>query len=94
LQAICEIDAKDSFAFEVTKIKILDHVHLAYTGAEISLLARFGATRTIIRIDLGFGDQVEPIDYPIHLMATSKGLYLRAKFLYAVIQRNLFLQKN
>ena len=28
LQAICDIDADDSFVFEMTKIKILDHVHL------------------------------------------------------------------
>jgi predicted nucleotidyltransferase component of viral defense system len=79
LQTICEIDAQDSFVFEIAKIKILDHVHLAYTGAEISLLAKFGATRTIIRLDLGFGDCVEPIDYPIDLMATSKGPLFESK---------------
>lgn len=73
LQAICDIDAKDSFVFKVTKIKILDHVHLAYTGAEISLLATFGATKTVIRMDLGFGDLVEPIDYSINLISTSRG---------------------
>lgn len=73
LQEICGIDANDSFVFEVTRIKILDHVHLAYTGAEVSLLAKFGATRTTMRMDLGFGDRVEPIDYPIDLTATSKG---------------------
>lgn len=65
LQAICDIDANDSLVFEVTKIKILDHVHLAYTGTEVSLLAKFGATRTIMRMDLGFGDRVDPIDYLI-----------------------------
>lgn len=79
LQAICEIDVKDCFAFELTKIEILDHVHLAYTGAEISLLAKFGATRTIIRMDLGFGDRVEPIDFPIDLTATSKGPLFESK---------------
>ncbi len=52
LQAICAIDANDSFAFEVTKIKILDHAQLAYTGTEINLLAKFGATRTVMRMDL------------------------------------------
>ena len=79
LQAICDIDANDSFAFEVTKIKILDHVHLAYTGAEISLLAKFGATQTIICMDLGFGDRVEPINYPIDLTTTSKGPLFESK---------------
>ncbi len=73
LQAICDIDANDSFAFELAKIKILDHFQLAYTGAEITLQALFGATKTIIRMDLGFGDRVEPIEYPMDLTATPKG---------------------
>jgi len=73
LQAICRVSIDDSFTFELTKIEVLEHVHMAYTGAEISLLAQFGATQTIIRMDLGFGDVVEPIDYPIDLMATAKG---------------------
>ncbi len=73
LQAICEIDANDSFTFEVSKIKILDHSQLAYTGAEITLSAKFGATKTVMRMDLGFGDRVDPIEYPMDLTATSKG---------------------
>lgn len=73
LQAICEVDAQDSFSFEVAKIKILDHSQLAYTGAEITLQALFGATKTVIRMDLGFGDRVNPIEHPIDLTATSKG---------------------
>ena len=73
LQAICEVDAQDSFSFEVAKIKILDHSQLAYTGAEITLQALFGATKTVIRMDLGFGDRVDPIEHPLDLTATSKG---------------------
>lgn len=73
LQSICDIDANDSFAFEVAKIKILDHSQLAYTGAEITLHALFGTTKTVVRMDLGFGDRVEPIEYPMDLTATSKG---------------------
>lgn len=73
LQAICDVDANDSFSFEVAKIKILDHSQLAYTGAEITLQALFGATKTVVRMDLGFGDRVEPIEHPIDLTATSKG---------------------
>lgn len=79
LQAICDINPDDSFAFEVTKIKILTHTQLAYTGAEITLLAKFGATRTIMRIDLGFGDRVEPIEYPLELTATAKGPLFESK---------------
>ena len=94
LQAICDIDANDSFAFEVAKIKILDHVHLAYTGAEISLLAKFGATRTIIRMDLGFGDRVEPIEHPINLTATSKGPLFESKiFLHCYPKEFIFAEK-
>ncbi|MDP1608834.1 MAG: nucleotidyl transferase AbiEii/AbiGii toxin family protein [Chlamydiales bacterium] len=73
LQAICNVDADDSFSFEVTKIKILDHSQLAYTGTEVSLQALFGATKTVIRMDLGFGDRVEPIEHSIDLTTTSKG---------------------
>ncbi|MBM3191719.1 MAG: nucleotidyl transferase AbiEii/AbiGii toxin family protein [Chlamydiae bacterium] len=73
LQAICDIDADDSFSFEMTKIKILDHSQLAYTGAEITLQALFGGTKTVIRMDLGFGDLVEPIEHLIDLTTTSKG---------------------
>ena len=73
LQAICDVDVDDSFSFKAAKIKILDHSQLAYTGAEITLQALFGATKTVIRMDLGFGDRVEPIEHPIDLTATSKG---------------------
>ena len=73
LQVICNVDADDSFSFEVSKIKILDHPQLVYTGAEVTLQALFGATKTVIRMDLGFGDRVEPIEHPIDLTATSKG---------------------
>lgn len=73
LRAVCKIDINDSFAFELVKVDVLEHVHMAYTGAQISLLAKFGATKTIVRMDLGFGDIVEAIDYPMDLMATMKG---------------------
>lgn len=73
LQAICDVDVDDSFSFKAAKIKILDHSQLAYTGTEITLQALFGATKTVIRMDLGFGDRVEPIEHPIDLTATSKG---------------------
>lgn len=94
LQEICDIDGNDSFTFKVAKIKILDHSQLAYTGAEITLQALFGATKTIIRMDLGFGDRVDPIEYPIDLTTTSKGPSLKEEFLCIAIRRNSFLQKN
>lgn len=79
LEKICGVEVNDSFVFDVTKIKMLEHVHLAYKGAEISLLVKFGATRTVMRMDLSFGDAVEPIEYPIDLTATSKGPLFESK---------------
>lgn len=94
LQAICNIDANDSFAFELIKIKILDHSQLAYTGAEISLQALFGATKTVIRMDLGFGDRVEPIEYPMDLISTSKGPLFESKIsLHCYPKEFIFAEK-
>ncbi len=94
MQAICDIDANDSFAFEVAKIKIIDHSQLAYTGAEITLQALFGATRTVMRMDLGFGDRVEPIEYLMDLTATSKGpLFEKRISLYCYPKEFIFAEK-
>jgi predicted nucleotidyltransferase component of viral defense system len=79
LQAICSLDVNDSFVFEMAKVKVLEHVHMAYTGAEISLVAKFGATQTTVHMDLGFGDIVEAIDYPIDLTATAKAPLFESK---------------
>lgn len=79
LRSICTIDAGDSFIFEMVKVNVLQHIHMAYTGAEVSLLAKFGATKTTIRIDLGFGDLVEAIDYPIGLTSSIKGPLFESK---------------
>ena len=94
LQAICDVDAQDSFSFEVAKIKILDHSQLAYTGAEITLQALFGATKTVIRMDLGFGDRLDPIEHPIDLTATSKGPLFESKIsLHCYPKEFIFAEK-
>ena len=94
LQAICKVDADDCFSFEVTKIKILDHSQLAYTGAEITLQALFGATKTVIRMDLGFGDRVHPIEHLIDLTATSKGPFFENKIsLHCYPKEFIFAEK-
>ncbi|MEM7175340.1 MAG: nucleotidyl transferase AbiEii/AbiGii toxin family protein [Chlamydiota bacterium] len=51
----------------------LAHPHMHYTGVQVALLARLGKTKTHMQIDLGFGDIVEPINYPINLTSTRKG---------------------
>ncbi len=94
LQAICDADSDDSFSFKVSKIKILDHSQLAYTGAEITLQALFGATITVIRMDLGFGDRVEPIEHPIDLTTTTKGpLFENRISLYCYPKEFIFAEK-
>ena len=79
LSAICNVIIEDSFKFEVTKIKVLEHSLSAYQGAEVSLQAFFGATKTTIRMDLGFGDLVDPVEQPIDLISTSRGPLFESK---------------
>jgi hypothetical protein len=42
-------------------------------------LAKFGATRTVVRLDLGFGDCVEPVEYPVELTSTPRGPLFESK---------------
>jgi predicted nucleotidyltransferase component of viral defense system len=94
LRDICKIDVNDSFVFEMAKVKVLEHVHMAYTGAEISLLAKFGATQTTIRMDLSFGDLVEAIDYSLDLIATTKAPIFESKIsLYCYPKEFIFAEK-
>lgn len=94
LQVICDIDANDGFSFEVAKIKTLNHSQLAYTGAEIILQVIFGATKTVMRMDLGFGDLVEPIEYSMDLTATSTGPLFESKIsLHCYPKEFIFAEK-
>jgi predicted nucleotidyltransferase component of viral defense system len=94
LCSICSIDINDSFIFEVLRVDILEHVHMAYTGAQVSLMAKFGATRTTVRMDLGFGDIVEAIDYSMSLTATRKGpLFENTISLYCYPKEFIFAEK-
>lgn len=94
LQTICDIDANDNFSFKITKIKIPDHSRLSYTGAKISLQVLFGAMKTVIHMDLGFGDCVEPIEYPIDLIATAKGPLFESKIsLHCYPKEFIFAEK-
>jgi predicted nucleotidyltransferase component of viral defense system len=70
---ICNIHLDDGFVFEKVKIGKLTQPHMNYTGIEVLLLAKLGGPQTHIQIDLGFGDIVESIDYPMDLTSTSKG---------------------
>ena len=79
LEAICKIDLNDGFLFTNIKIDSLEHPHMDYTGAQITLMAKFGGTKTQINIDLGFGDVVNPIDYEFNLTTTKKGPLFESK---------------
>jgi predicted nucleotidyltransferase component of viral defense system len=79
IQVICEVDLQDNFIYEMVKIDLLEHVHMPYTGARISLMAKFGGSKTFIWIDLGFGDVVEAVDYQIDLIASSSGPLFESK---------------
>ena len=46
---------------------------MGYPGVEVSMMAYFGKTRFKVAIDIGFGDIVDPIEYPIPLTTSSKG---------------------
>ena len=50
-----------------------------YTGIEVLLLANLGGPQTNIQIDLGFGDLVEAVNYPMELTSTSKGPLFESK---------------
>lgn len=76
---ICSIHLEDGFAFEKVKIGKLTHLHMNYTGIEVLLLAKLGGPQTHVRIDLGFGDVVESIDYPMNLTSTAKGPLFESK---------------
>lgn len=76
---ICSVHLEDGFEFEKVSIGKLMHPHMDYTGIEVLLLAKLGGPQTHIQIDLGFGDIVEAIDYPMDLTSTSKGPLFESK---------------
>ncbi len=76
---ICGVHLEDGFTFEKVKVGQLVHPHMNYTGIEVLLLAKLGGPQTHIQIDLGFGDVVDAIDYPLELTSTSKGPIFESK---------------
>jgi predicted nucleotidyltransferase component of viral defense system len=73
---ILKVNAGDNFIFGNMKITELNHLHMKYPGAEISLVAQFGKSRFPISIDIAFGDIVKPIEYLIPLTRTRKDIFL------------------
>lgn len=72
-EEIAKINLKDGFIFQAVKVRELRHPHMGYPGAEVSIMAYFGKARFKVVIDIGFGDIVDPVEYVVSLMASSKG---------------------
>lgn len=72
-EKIATIDLQDGFSFREIKVNELAHPHMGYPGVGVSMMAYFGKTRFKVSIDVGFGDIVDPINYPIPLTSSSKG---------------------
>lgn len=70
---IASVSLNDGFLFQDIKVAELMHPHMAYAGIEVSMTAYFGRTRFPVAIDIGFGDNVQPIDKQIALTHSSKG---------------------
>jgi predicted nucleotidyltransferase component of viral defense system len=62
----------DGFDFRDIAIRPLEHPHMTYLGAQISMMGFFGKTRFKVEIDLGFGDCVNDIIQEIHLIKNLK----------------------
>lgn len=72
-EEITNIDLNDGFTFEKVLLKELTHSHMRYPGAEVSMMAYFGKTKFKVAVDIGFGDLVNAVEYPIPLTTSSKG---------------------
>jgi len=72
-EQIALMDLQDGFIFKEIKVSKLAHSHMKYSGAEVEMMAYFGKTRFKVGIDIGFGDVVEPVDFSIPLIRSSKG---------------------
>ncbi|MGC1878376.1 MAG: nucleotidyl transferase AbiEii/AbiGii toxin family protein [Rhabdochlamydiaceae bacterium] len=71
-EEVTRIELNDGFIFRNVKVNNLLHPHMHYSGAEISAIANFGQIKYKLSIDVGFGDIVDPIQYPIPLLGSSK----------------------
>lgn len=72
-EVVACISMEDGFDFRDVDVNELRHTHMAYSGVEVSMTAYFGRTRFPVMIDIGFGDNVRPIDKQIYLTHSSKG---------------------
>ena len=79
LDEIIAVPISDGFTFTDLHVSDLDHPHMKYPGARATMWGRFGKTRFQVKIDLGFGDLIEPIKAPFHLMKEGENALFESK---------------
>ncbi len=71
-EQIISVPSSDGFTFSFNSIELLNQPHMDYPGYRIFLNAAFarmkGFTKDTIRIDVGIGDIVDPLDCEISLV--------------------------
>lgn len=70
--SIVTISCEDGFQFDGVSSEVLSHQHMRYPGFRISMRACLGQTKTLISVDVGFGDVVNAEDKSIKLLSTKK----------------------
>lgn len=62
IRDVATIDLKDGFSFAWFAVEELNQPHMKYTGYRVTLDAKFGKMRDKIQVDIGIGDDVEPVE--------------------------------
>jgi len=63
---IISVPTNDGFEFEWGRIEVLAQPHMKYPGYRVTLDSRFGKMKDRIRIDIGVGDLVFPVENSFH----------------------------
>jgi len=93
-EEVTRIELNDGFIFRNVKVNNLLHPHMHYSGAEISAIANFGQIKYKLSIDVGFGDIVDPIQYPIPLLGSSKeAIFEQSVNLFCYPKEFIFAEK-
>lgn len=69
---IVQIDIGDGFYFANPKVDPLEHFHMQYQGAQVTIESLFGKSRFPLCIDLGFGDVVSAAERSLSLISSAK----------------------
>ncbi len=69
---IIALPYEDGFSFVDLNVVELHHPHMNYPGYEVTSIACLGNTKTTIRIDLGLGDEVVPVNKSLSLLSYNK----------------------